>query len=79
MPAQAGSYNIGYNKGTGETIVNVLEQIKEKFKDKVEIFERSKKRVYINATKDDTKDIVRYLFKDMGSNFFIIWYLIRTA
>jgi Ni,Fe-hydrogenase III component G len=71
MPAQAGSYNIGYNKGTGETIVNALEQIKEKFKDKVEIFEKSKRRVYINAAKDDTKDIVRYLFKDMGARFSI--------
>jgi NADH-quinone oxidoreductase subunit C len=51
--------------------VNVIEQIKNKFKDKVEIFEKSKKRVYVNAAKDDTKDIVHYMFRDMGARFSI--------
>jgi NADH:ubiquinone oxidoreductase subunit C len=51
--------------------VNISEQIKDKFKDKVEIFEKSKKRTYVSAAKDDTKDVVRYLVANMGARFSI--------
>ncbi len=71
MPAQAGGDNIGYNKGSGENIVNVSENIKNKFKDKVEIFVKSKKRTYVNVARDDAKDIVRYIFSNMGARFSI--------
>jgi len=51
--------------------MNVLENIKIKFKDKVDIIEKSKRRVYIDVAKDDAKDIVRCLFGDMGARFSI--------
>jgi Ni,Fe-hydrogenase III component G len=51
--------------------VNVSELIKSKFNNKVEILEKSKKRMYVSAAKDDTKDIVQYLFSNMGARFSI--------
>jgi len=49
--------------------MNIAEQIKDKFKDKIEILEKSKKRIYINAAKEDAKDVARYLFSDLGARF----------
>jgi len=50
----------------------ITDQIKERFKDKASFFEKSKKRVYITAkTKEDGKEIVRYLFKELGARLSI--------
>jgi Ni,Fe-hydrogenase III component G len=49
--------------------VNLTEQINNKFKDKVDILERSKKRIYITVAKEDAKEVVKYLFTDMGARF----------
>lgn len=51
--------------------MKITEQIKNKFKEKTEIFERSKKRVYVSVAKEHAKEVVRYLFSDMGARFSI--------
>jgi len=51
--------------------MNILEQIKSKFGDRVEIFEKSKQRVYINVAKEDAKPVVRYLYQDLGARMSI--------
>lgn len=43
--------------------MNVIEQIRNQFGDKVEIFEKSKKRVYVTVSKADAREVVRFLFK----------------
>lgn len=50
---------------------NILEQIKNRFQEKVEIFEKSKKRTYITVAKEDAKELVKYLFKDLGARLSI--------
>lgn len=52
--------------------MNIVEQIKNKFKDKVDIFEKSKKRVYVTVkTTEDGKELVRFLFKDLEARMSI--------
>jgi len=52
--------------------MSIVEQIKGKFKDKVDIFEKSKKRVYVTAAdKEVGKELVRYLFKDLEARMSI--------
>ncbi len=52
--------------------MSIVEGIRSQFKDKVEIFEKSKKRVYATAsTKEVGKELVRYLFKDLGARMSI--------
>jgi len=51
--------------------MSVIEQIRDQFKNKVEIFEKSKKRTYVTVAKEDAKEVVRYLFRDMGARFSI--------
>lgn len=50
---------------------NILEQIKNKFGNKVDIFEKSKKRIYIDVAKPDAKEVIGYLYKDLGSRMSI--------
>lgn len=51
--------------------MSIVQQIKDQFKDKVDIFEKSKKRVYVGVAKEDAKEVVRYLFRDMGARMSI--------
>lgn len=51
--------------------MNVIEQIRNQFGDKVEIFEKSKKRVYVTVSKADAKEVVRFLFKDLEARMSI--------
>jgi NADH:ubiquinone oxidoreductase subunit C len=52
--------------------MSVVEQIKDRFREKVDIFEKSKKRTYVTAsTKEVGKELVRYLFKDLGARMSI--------
>lgn len=51
--------------------MSIVEQIRDKFKDKVEIFEKSKKRTYVTISKEDAKEVVRYLFRDLGARMSI--------
>jgi NADH:ubiquinone oxidoreductase subunit C len=52
--------------------MSIVGQIRDRFKDKVEIFEKSKKRIYVTAsTKEVGKELVRYLFKDLGARMSI--------
>jgi len=51
--------------------MEILEQIKNNFRDKVEVFEKSKKRAYISVSKENAKEVVGYLFKEMGARFSI--------
>lgn len=51
--------------------MKIIEQIKNEFKEKVDIFEKSDKRVYISVAKENAKEVVRYLFKDMGARMSI--------
>ena len=51
--------------------MNVIGQIKAQFKDKIEIFEKSKCRIYVTVAKEDAKALVRYMFREMGARFSI--------
>ena len=51
--------------------MSIVKQIKDQFKDKVDIFEKSKKRVYVTVAKPDAKEVVRFLFKDLGARMSI--------
>jgi len=51
--------------------MSLTEQIKNKFGDKIEMLQRSKKRIYITVAKENAKEVVRYLFSDMGARFSI--------
>lgn len=51
--------------------MSIIEQIKDRFKQKVDIFEKSKKRTYVTVAKEDAKEVVRYLFKDLGARMAI--------
>jgi len=51
--------------------MNILEQIKNRFKEKVDIFEKSKKRIYIAVAKIDAKEVIGYLFKDLKARLSI--------
>ncbi|MFA6430962.1 MAG: NADH-quinone oxidoreductase subunit C [Candidatus Margulisiibacteriota bacterium] len=51
--------------------MNIVEQIKEKFGDKIKVFERSSKRTYIDVPKEEAKDLARYIFKDLKARFSI--------
>jgi Ni,Fe-hydrogenase III component G len=53
--------------------LNPVQKIKEKFSDKiVELWEKSARRIYIMVGKEDAKDIVKYLFEDLGARFIIM-------
>ncbi len=52
-------------------MADVVERIKEKFGDKVDIFEKSSKRAYVFIDKMYIKDIIQYIFRDMGARFSI--------
>ena len=51
--------------------MSIVEQIKGRFKDKVEIFEKSKRRIYVTVAKEDAKEVVRYLFRDLEARMSI--------
>jgi Ni,Fe-hydrogenase III component G len=51
--------------------MNIVEQIKNQFKDKVEIHEKSVKRLYVAVAKEDAHEVVRYLFREMGARMSI--------
>lgn len=52
--------------------MSIIEPIKERFKDQANFFEKSKKRIYVTAkTREDGKEIVRYLFKELGARMSI--------
>jgi NADH:ubiquinone oxidoreductase subunit C len=51
--------------------MNILEEIRTKFGNKVNIFVKSKKRVYVSVSIDDAKDVVGYLFGILGARMSI--------
>lgn len=51
--------------------MNITADLKNRFADRIEIFEKSKKRIYVTAAISDAKDVIRYLFKDMGARMSI--------
>ena len=51
--------------------MGVIETIKEKFGNKVDIFEKSSKRVYISIDKNYIKEIMQLIFRDLGARFSI--------
>ena len=52
-------------------MANVVERIREKFSDKVDIFEKSSKRAYVFIDKKYIKDIIQFIFRDLGARFSI--------
>lgn len=51
--------------------MSIVEQLKEKFGDKIDVFVKTKKRVYITVAKENAKEVVRYCFRDLGARFSI--------
>ncbi|MDD5382474.1 MAG: NADH-quinone oxidoreductase subunit C [Candidatus Margulisbacteria bacterium] len=51
--------------------MNILEQIRNRFVDKIGIMEKSAKRVYIAVEKEEARELVCYLFRDLGARFSI--------
>jgi len=53
--------------------LNPVQKIKQKFSDKIgEVWEKSPRRVYITVGKEAVKDVVGYLFEDLGARFIVI-------
>jgi Ni,Fe-hydrogenase III component G len=52
--------------------MNIVEEIRNKYGNKVEIFEKSKHRVFVNAAQADVKELVSWLFRDLKARFSII-------
>lgn len=51
--------------------MSIVEQIRNRFGGKIEIFEKSKKRVYVTVAQEDAKEVVRYLFSDLEARMSI--------
>jgi len=51
--------------------MNIIEEIRTKFGNKVDIFAKSKKRVYVSVSIDDAKDVIGYLFRILGARMSI--------
>ncbi|MDD5593194.1 MAG: NADH-quinone oxidoreductase subunit C [Candidatus Margulisbacteria bacterium] len=51
--------------------MNIIEEIKNRYGEKVQLFEKSKKRVFINAAREDTKEIIAWMFNDLKARFSI--------
>jgi len=51
--------------------MNILEEIRTKFGNKVDIFVKSKKRVYVSVSLDDAKVVIGYLFRILGARMSI--------
>ena len=51
--------------------MNILEEIRTKFGNKVAIFVKSKKRVYVSVSIDDAKGVIGYLFRILGARMSI--------
>lgn len=46
-----------------------VEQIRERFGDRVNIYERSVERAYVEVAREDIREIAEYIFRDMGARF----------
>jgi len=51
--------------------MNLTDKIKEKFGEKVGIFEKSRRRLYVTVSREDAKEMVRFLFRDLKARFSI--------
>ncbi|MFC1568169.1 NADH-quinone oxidoreductase subunit C [Candidatus Margulisiibacteriota bacterium] len=51
--------------------MHIVEQIKQQFKGKADIHEKSVTRLYVTVAKEDAHEVVRYMFKDMGARMAI--------
>jgi len=51
--------------------MNVLEEIRTKFGNKVKILEKSRRRAYVDVSIDDAKEVVGYLFGTLGARMSI--------
>jgi len=51
--------------------MNISEMIRTRFKDKVQIFEKTKKRIYVTIAKDDARLVVGYLYEELGARMSI--------
>ena len=51
--------------------MKLTEEIKNKFNQKVDIFEKSEQRIFVNVAKEDVKEVVRFLYQDLGARFSI--------
>ncbi len=52
--------------------MNIIEEIRNKYGNKVEITEKSKHRVFVNVAQPDAKELVSWLFRDLKARFSII-------
>ncbi len=50
---------------------DIINNINERFKDKIEIFEKSNRRVYINVDRKDAPNLIQYIFEDLGARLSI--------
>jgi len=49
---------------------DIIQTIKERFPDRaIETFKASPKRIYIDVKKEDARDVIGYLFHDLGGRF----------
>jgi len=50
---------------------DIIDNIRERFKGKVEIFEKTTRRAYIHVDKKDMPNLIQYIFEDLGARFSI--------
>lgn len=51
--------------------MNIVDEIKNRYGDRAQVFEKSRRRVFVNAAQADTKEIVAWLFRDLKARFSI--------
>ncbi len=47
----------------------ITEQLKTKFGDRISILEKNKKRVYLETGIDQVKEVVSYIYRELGARF----------
>ncbi len=52
--------------------MNIVEEIRNKYGDKVEITEKTKRRVFVCVAQAEAKELVSWLFRDLKARFSII-------
>lgn len=52
--------------------MKIIEEIKNKYGDKVEIIEKTQRRVFVNVAQADAKELVSWLYRELKARFSII-------
>ena len=49
--------------------MNLISEIEKKFGDKANVYAKSKRRIYVTVARENAKELVRFLYSDLGARF----------